>query len=84
MSHSTLSNKHCLLRVQGGVDTTRKVKEMPAKKISDLQKEKYYSEGGVADFKLQITSQDAKSWILRVKVGSKRFYGQGKARGVVC
>ncbi len=46
---------------------------MPAKKISDLQKEKYHSEGGVADFKLQIASQDAKSWILRVKVGSKRF-----------
>lgn len=50
----------------------RKVAELSAKQVRDLNKKGSHSVGGVPGLKLQISSDYAKSWILRVTVGNKR------------
>lgn len=50
----------------------KKVKELSAKEVRDLFKPGQHSVGGVAGLKLQISSDNARSWVYRVMVGGKR------------
>ena len=50
----------------------KKARELSAKEVRDLSQPGFYSVGGVAGLHLQIKTENAKSWILRVKIGSKR------------
>jgi integrase len=50
----------------------RKAKEMGALTISRITKRGFHSVGGVAGLMLQVQHSNARSWVLRATVGSKR------------
>lgn len=50
----------------------KKAKELSAKEVRNLKEQGLYAVGGVAGLLLQIKTPNAKSWILRVKIGDKR------------
>lgn len=50
----------------------KKAKELSAKEVRSLTKPGRHSVGGVAGLFLQFANADARSWILRIKIGDKR------------